>query len=433
MKKIWSKISNIGVNESLEARERKSIVLANRIGSIFILLCLLSVLINASFGTWTFVPALVLVLLLLTLSFALNYLQRYLFSRINTLIAILVLIFYMSFKGGYGSGLEYYFLSLIALPVFFFRDKKLIYFFQLICIVCLILQKFYAFIPEGISTSLVHKVFYIFNSTGSGILIILAVVFYKNITIKNEKELNTKNSIIEEKNTLLLNINKQLETFSYSVSHDLKAPLRAIDGYSWILETDFPDMPEKEKELIAEIRKGAAKMKDMIDNLLLLSRSSKKTLVPDKINMTQLAYDAIKSFSKEIENYKTKLTVGEMPSVIADKDLLSHVFENLIGNAIKYSRNKPQPEVEIGGYHEDNNVIYFVKDNGAGFNMKYADKLFIPFQRLHYESEFEGTGVGLSIVKNIVQRHNGKVWVEAKEGEGATFYFSLPEFNNTSE
>jgi signal transduction histidine kinase len=428
MAKLWTKISEIGINESLDRTDKKSIIFANRICSIAFILSLLSLIINFLLKTWLFVPALSIVLIILLLSFALNHFGFYLWSKINILIAIAGLISFMSFSGGYGSGLEYYFLSLTALPVFLFKDKKLIYFFQFLFILCLIAQKFYAPVPDGMGATAAHKVFYVFNSASSSLLIILAIIFFKNLTLKNEEELKNKNKIIEDKNVLLEETNKQLETFSYSVSHDLKAPLRAMDGYSSILEADHAnDMSDSEKELVGEIRKAASKMKEMIDNLLLLSRSSKKELIPSQIDMVELTNNIIKSFKPEIEKYKTRIIVSDLPKITADKDLMSHVLENLIGNAIKYSRNKIEPKIEIGAFKEQDYTTYFVKDNGAGFNMKYSDKLFIPFQRLHYETEFEGTGVGLSIVKNIILRHKGKVWVEAKEGEGATFYFSLPE------
>jgi signal transduction histidine kinase len=427
MKNFWLKISDIGISEELDVGERRSIEFLNRICAIFFVLSFLSLVINLVLQTWGFVPALVIVLFLLSGNFVLNHFKFFMLSKMIALFAITGLVFYMCFNGGYGSGLEFYFLSMITLPVFLFKEKKIIYFFQSISIACLIYQKFYAPVLDGAGAAAVVKIFYVFNSAGSSLLIILAIIFYKNITLKNENELHKKSKIIEDKNRLLEDVNLQLETFSYSVSHDLKAPLRAIDGYSWILESEHSNnMTDEQKELLANIRTGAAKMKEMIDNLLLLARSSKKQVMYKKIDMNELTKSVLKSFEKEITKYKTKIILKDMPAAFADEDLISHVLENLISNAIKYSRNKEQPEVEIGGSKSDNGVTYYVRDNGAGFNMKYANKLFIPFQRLHTETEFEGTGVGLSIVKNIVKRHNGNVWVEAKENEGAVFYFSLP-------
>jgi signal transduction histidine kinase len=406
---------------------KKSVRLVNRLCVFLLLLALLSIIINILLGSLFFITALAIAILFLCGTFFLNHKRFHTAAKINTILVLTGLLLFMSLKGGYGSGLEYYFLSLIALPFFLFRDKKLIYLFQALFIASLLVQKFFS-ASAGIDTSSApHLVFYVFNSLGSVILIVVAVVSFKDLTLRNEEELFLKTQIIEENNKELKETNKQLDFFSYSVSHDLKAPLRSIGGYSELLLKEPRSRFIGEDRLFIEgIRTNSKRMKTLIDNLLTYSQSNKKQLSIKDTDISGIVKEVLERHNDEVSKFGTKVIINSLPHVKADPALMLHVMENLICNAIKYSQNKSDPQIEIGSRIEGDNAIVFVKDNGEGFNMKEADKLFTPFHRLHSASEFEGSGIGLSIVKNIIQKHGGKVWAEGKEGESAVFYFSLP-------
>lgn len=220
---------------------------------------------------------------------------------------------------------------------------------------------------------------------------------------------------------------KDLESFSYSVSHDLKAPIRIIDGYSdLILKKHSQDFDAEDNDFLLQIRQSVKKMNILIEALLDLAKYGKKEIKKTEVNVKELVEATLMDLKKSSPEYNPTIILRDMPNTIADYDLLAQVFFNLISNAIKYSSKKEKPVVEIGVLKKENETIYYVKDNGAGFNMKYAQKLFTAFQRLHNETEFAGTGVGLAITQKIINRLGGKIWAEAKENEGATFYFKLP-------
>ncbi len=222
--------------------------------------------------------------------------------------------------------------------------------------------------------------------------------------------------------------NKELESFSYSVSHDLRAPLRAMSGYSKILEDKYmPDQGDEAKRLLDNIRGNAQKMGVLIDDLLAFSRLGRKDVQKSDIDMQRMVETVVMEINKSTEHHTT-IKINPLPHADADYTLIHQVWVNLISNAIKYSGKKEKPEIEIGIIKPGGQATtYFVKDNGAGFDMKYADKLFGVFQRLHNPKEFEGTGVGLAIVHRIITKHSGTIRAEAKLNEGATFYFTLPE------
>jgi signal transduction histidine kinase len=219
--------------------------------------------------------------------------------------------------------------------------------------------------------------------------------------------------------------NKELEAFSYSVSHDLRAPLRAIDGFSRIFIEDYADKLDDEgRRILDVIRKNAQNMGQLIDDLLAFSRLGRKQIETSIIDMSELAQDACTQIQL---CPKTQIKIGQLPAATGDRTLIRQVFINLLSNAVKYSGTKEKALVEVGGQSENGENIYYVRDHGVGFDMKYADKLFGVFQRLHSIEEFEGTGVGLAIVQRIIHRHGGRVWAEAEVGKGATFYFALPQ------
>ncbi len=229
---------------------------------------------------------------------------------------------------------------------------------------------------------------------------------------------------IQERTEQLEIANKGLDSFSYSVAHDLRSPIRAIHGYATILEEDCREQLNSEaKRLIFEIEYNAKKMGSLIDDLLAFSRLGRKEINRVPVNMDNLMKDLLKEIN--FENKKSDVKLHKLHSIVADKAMMNQVMTNLLSNAIKYSSKKSNPVIEIKSEHKNEDFIFSIKDNGVGFDMEYADKLFGVFQRLHSDEEFEGTGVGLAIVQSIIQRHGGKVWAESKEGEGATFYFSI--------
>ncbi|MFT3933966.1 MAG: ATP-binding protein [Chitinophagaceae bacterium] len=239
------------------------------------------------------------------------------------------------------------------------------------------------------------------------------------------REIQRAEVALQEKSRLLEKANKELETFSYSVSHDLRAPLRIIDGYTEIAVKDYGSKLDDEgRRILGIIASNVRRMGQLIDDLLNLSRMSRKELEIHHVNMDEL----VKSILAEQLGDTDKYTVRLSPLLPAacDRNLIAQVWINLVSNAIKYASRNEHPEIEIDCYVSGNEQVYRVKDNGVGFNMKYVGKLFGVFQRLHKMTEFEGTGVGLAIVQQIVSRHGGRVWAEAETGKGACFFFSLP-------
>lgn len=221
-------------------------------------------------------------------------------------------------------------------------------------------------------------------------------------------------------------VNKELESFSYSVSHDLRAPLRAIIGYAGIIQEDFKGALNKEINThLNTIQKNASRMGQLIDDLLEFSKLGKQELVKSNVD-TLMLVDKNVNECKALAQTKAEFILYELLPSYADLSMLSQVWFNLISNAIKYSSKKEKPVIEIGSYPLDNEIIFYIKDNGAGFKMDYAHKLFGVFQRLHGFADYEGTGVGLALVKRIIDKHEGRVWAEGKIGEGASFFFSLP-------
>ena len=220
-------------------------------------------------------------------------------------------------------------------------------------------------------------------------------------------------------------VNNELEAFSYSISHDLRAPLRAINGYAEMLMEDYgPKLDEEANRILNNIKYYAEKMGTLIDELLTFSRLGRKELQKLRINMNELLEGVLSDLNKLAE-HRADIRISKLHSIHADYGLMHQVMFNLLSNAVKYSSLKEKSVVEIASEEKNGEIIFSVKDNGAGFNMQYADKLFGVFQRLHSQEEFTGTGVGLAIVQRIITKHGGKVWAEARINEGATFYFSL--------
>ena len=239
------------------------------------------------------------------------------------------------------------------------------------------------------------------------------------------KALNTQlEARVAQRTAELEAANKELEAFSYSVSHDLRAPLRAINGFAGIVLEDFgPQLPEEGKQYLERVRKGGQRMGELIDDLLAFARLSRQQLNRQQVDVTQLVEEVLAEVTTSGREIETRL--GELPVCHGDRVLLKQVWVNLLSNAVKYSRERTPAIVEIGWEQTPGAGAYFVRDNGVGFDMQYANKLFGVFQRLHRAEDFEGTGVGLAIVQRVIHRHGGRVWAAAEPGRGATFYFTL--------
>jgi PAS domain S-box-containing protein len=231
---------------------------------------------------------------------------------------------------------------------------------------------------------------------------------------------------VEQRTAALARANKELEAFSYSISHDLRSPLRAIDGFAQIIREDFGATLDPEAlRLFSMIGANAQKMALLIEDLLHFSRLSRAELQNSRIDMKALAASVVDDLKLLHPERGIHVLIQELPPAQGDPAMLRQVFVNLISNALKFTRH-PLPEIEVAGHSNQGENIYFIRDNGIGFDIKYAHKLFQVFQRLHRAGEFEGTGVGLAIVDRIVQRHGGRVWADGKVNQGATFFFALP-------
>ena len=253
------------------------------------------------------------------------------------------------------------------------------------------------------------------------------------LKLNNELEQRVKDRTAE-----LLVANQELESFSYSVSHDLRAPIRAIDGFSQIIldENQGTISPEMARYLEI-IRQNTRNMGNLVDDLLAFSHLGRHALQKQTVDTQKLVTEIVESVRAEIKGRQLKFVIGDLPDCQADINLLKQVFINLISNAVKFTRNREHALVEIGACSavppdapdaaKVYKKCYFVRDNGVGFDMRYYDKLFGVFQRLHRSEDYEGTGVGLAIVKRVIEKHGGKVWAESKLNEGAVFYFVLGE------
>ncbi|HKP04761.1 MAG TPA: PAS domain S-box protein [Chthoniobacterales bacterium] len=243
------------------------------------------------------------------------------------------------------------------------------------------------------------------------------------------RELNTElEQRVIQRTAELENANKELEAFSYSVSHDLRAPLRAVDGFSQAVLEDFgTQLPEEGRHYLKTIREGAQKMGALIDDLLTFSRLSRLPLNKRSVNTNRIVRETLEELGFPEEGRQIEMRIAELPASLGDSALLKQLWLNLLSNALKYTRRRESTVIEVGCRREDGKGenVFFVRDNGTGFDMRYAGKLFGVFQRLHRVEEFEGTGVGLAIVQRIVHRHGGRIWAEAALDQGATFYFTL--------
>jgi len=243
-----------------------------------------------------------------------------------------------------------------------------------------------------------------------------------------EREIQQLNNELEkrvvDRTWQLTEVNKNLESFTYTVSHDLRAPLRAISGYSSILLQDLKDIPEKDRKYLELLRQNAHDMGKLIDDLLNLSRLRMRSIEKETVSPALLVKEILTEIRTDPSSVNVEFRVGDLPPCQADRGLLKQVYGNLITNAIKFSKKREHPVVEIGSLTEDGRLIFFVRDNGIGFDMRYAEKIFGVFERLQNTEEYEGTGIGLAIVKRIIEIHGGHIWVESGVDKGTTFYFT---------
>jgi two-component system, sensor histidine kinase and response regulator len=240
-------------------------------------------------------------------------------------------------------------------------------------------------------------------------------------------QLRQANAELAMANRELESANKELEAFSYSVSHDLRAPLRHIDGFSQLLADDHnAELTPPGQRLLLKVRDGARRMGVLIDELLNFSRLSRQPLNTTTVSVSELVKDVLAELDPELSGRKVDIRIGDLPDCRGDRGLLRQVFANLLSNALKFSRHREHALVEVGCERHAGELVYSVRDNGAGFDMQYASQLFGVFQRLHSAEQFEGTGVGLSIVQRIIHRHGGRIWVEAEVDKGAHFHLTLP-------
>lgn len=233
---------------------------------------------------------------------------------------------------------------------------------------------------------------------------------------------------LQRRGELLQAANKELEAFSYSVSHDLRAPLRHIDGYAALLsKTAGEALNDKARRYLETISASAKQMGQLIDDLLVFSRMGRQEMLHSTVNLNQLAKTVIHDLRLDLQDKTISWTIGSLPDVPGDPAMLRQVFMNLLTNAVKFTATRPNPRIEIGATRDSaGEVTVYVRDNGVGFDMQYVNKLFGVFQRLHRNDEFEGTGIGLANVRRIIHRHGGRTWAEGALDQGATFYFTLP-------
>jgi PAS domain S-box-containing protein len=243
---------------------------------------------------------------------------------------------------------------------------------------------------------------------------------------KAEGEIKRLNEDLEQKVLELAEVNRELEAFVSSVSHDLRSPLRHISMFAKAVVEEYSDrLDEQGKDYLARVHRGAGKMNQLIEDLLNLSNISRREIDRTGVDMNKIALGIISELQETEPARRVEIDIKEGLTVYADQGLIEIVLRNLLGNAWKFTSKTEDACIELGAFEQEGRPVYYVKDNGAGFNSEYAEKMFLPFQRLHLDSEFEGAGIGLSIAERIIRRHGGRIWAEGDTGNGATIFFTL--------
>jgi len=243
---------------------------------------------------------------------------------------------------------------------------------------------------------------------------------------RDEERIRRLNEELKDRAAQLAAANKELEAFSYSVSHDLRAPLRSIDGFSKLLAEEYDEqLGDEGKRLLGRVRNGTAKMGELIDSLLALSRLSRVEIERRDLDLSEMAGEIARELAESDSDREAEFVIERKVRGTADRGLMRVVLENLLSNSWKFTRKQPSARIEFGQLHEDGERVYFVRDNGVGFDMEYSDMLFTAFQRLHSDKEFAGIGIGLTTVARTIHRHGGRVWAEGEKDKGATFFFTL--------
>jgi len=278
----------------------------------------------------------------------------------------------------------------------------------------------------------------------AGIFVLISIIHvYSFIRVElarrqREEEVRGLNKDLEqrvvERTAQLEATNRELDAFSYSVSHDLRAPLRAINGFSEALLDEYGDqLNEEGKTYLRYLQEGSHEMSDLIDGLLTLSRSTRGEIIMERVDLSAMAAIVKEELRKAEPERRVNFSIAPDVKAVADPRLLKVVMENLLGNAWKYTSRTAEAHIEFGVEEQDGEIVFFVADNGSGFDMAYADKLFLPFHRLHKSSEFSGIGIGLATVERIIRRHDGRIWAQAAKGKGSTFYFTLGQEGDIHE
>ena len=282
---------------------------------------------------------------------------------------------------------------------------------------------------SGVPVGAAYQPVQTLQAAGYGVLTTLGVtglVAAVLIGLARRRRLAGEEEELRRLNADLLRANSELESFSYSVSHDLRAPLRGMAGFANLLQRKHgANLPPEAARYTARIAENAEKMGRLIDELLRFSRLGRQEIARQSIEPAAVVGTALDDLAAELAGHKVDMQVGLLPRCFADPGLLRHVYGNLISNAVKFTAKQANRRVEIGATSVGGETVYYVRDNGAGFEMRYVDKLFAVFQTLHDRAEYPGTGVGLAIVQRIIHRHGGRVWAEGELGQGATFYFTL--------
>lgn len=433
MKTLWHKLSNCGITPYLNAEEKLTIVYTNRISVIVAIFAFTSLLINLLLGTYFFITILGIATLANILNLYFNKIHWFLVAKINLLVSTLVVLTYMLINGGEGSGLEFYYVSLIVLPAIIFQKKSYMFFFQGLCIAMLIFQRIYFnnhyFPPRD--PEIAYKVFFIVNSIYSALLVVLGIYFFKNASLLQEQVLISRNKIISDKNKQLKQINKELtrtnsdlEQFIYVASHDLKEPLRMIGNFSELLSLRN-QKDETSKEYSQYVLQAVFRMQHLINDLLSYSQIVNAENQIRAVDLNKVLKEIQLLLLPEIESKQALIEYKNLPTVYGIETHILQLFLNLISNALKFTDAHRQPIIQILCTENADECTFEVRDNGIGIESEYFEKIFVIFKRLHTVRDFPGTGIGLAIVKKIIENQGGKIWIKSKVGEGTSFYFTL--------